>query len=179
MHKISRVIGSSHGRIQEFEEGFKNCKLDNSSFLSYSQTMLTAISMAAIATNGVVPGGGSYFMISRALGPEFGGAVGILFYLATTVAGAMYIIGAVEIMMTYLIGKGMSLFGEDITDDFVKFNNFRVYGTILLILMGLIVFVGVKFVNKFASVALACVLLTILSIYIGLAVNYGGNDKGK
>ena len=61
--------------------------------------MLTAISMAGIATNGVVPGGGSYFMISRALGPEFGGAVGILFYLATTVAGAMYIIGAVEIMM--------------------------------------------------------------------------------
>ena len=61
--------------------------------------MLTAISMAAIATNGVVPAGGSYFMISRALGPEFGGAVGILFYLATTVAGAMYIIGAVEIMM--------------------------------------------------------------------------------
>jgi potassium/chloride transporter 4/5/6 len=32
-------------------------------------------------------------MISRALGPEFGGAVGILFYLATTVAGSMYIIG--------------------------------------------------------------------------------------
>ena len=61
--------------------------------------MLTAISMAAIATNGVVPAGGSYFMISWALGPEFGGAVGILFYLATTVAGAMYIIGAVEIMM--------------------------------------------------------------------------------
>ncbi len=73
----------------------------------------------------------------------------------------------------------MSLFGPDITDDFVKFNNFRVYGTVLLIMMGSIVFIGVKFVNKFASVALACVLLTILSIYVGLAVNVNGNNSSE
>ena len=63
------------------------------------QTFLTGISMSAIATNGVVPGGGSYFMISRSLGPEFGGAVGLLFYIGTTVAASMYIIGAVEIVL--------------------------------------------------------------------------------
>nr|KAF6359034.1 solute carrier family 12 member 5 [Pipistrellus kuhlii] len=64
-----------------------------------SCTMLTAISMSAIATNGVVPAGGSYYMISRSLGPEFGGAVGLCFYLGTTFAGAMYILGTIEILL--------------------------------------------------------------------------------
>jgi solute carrier family 12 (potassium/chloride transporter), member 4/6 len=80
---------------------------------------------------------------------------------------------------TYLIGPPMSLFGPDISSDYVKFNNFRFYGTVLLMLMGLIVFVGVKFVNKFAGVALACVLFTILSIYVGIIVNVNGNHSAE
>ncbi|XP_077296513.1 solute carrier family 12 member kcc isoform X2 [Arctopsyche grandis] len=139
-------------------------------------TMLTAISMSAIATNGVVPAGGSYFMISRSLGPEFGGAVGMLFYTGTTLAAAMYIVGAVEIVLTYM-APSLSIFGDFTKDAEAMYNNFRVYGTGLLLVMGTIVFVGVKFVNKFATVALACVIFSIIAVYTGIFVNINGNDN--
>lgn len=46
-------------------------------------------------------------------------------------------------------------------------NNMRVYGTLFLTFMAVVVFVGVKYVNKFASLFLACVIISILSIYAG------------
>uniref|UniRef100_A0A3Q3K6E2 Solute carrier family 12 member 5b n=1 Tax=Monopterus albus TaxID=43700 RepID=A0A3Q3K6E2_MONAL len=140
-------------------------------FMCCSTTMLTAISMSAIATNGVVPAGGSYYMISRSLGPEFGGAVGICFYLGTTFAGAMYILGCVEILLIYIVPQAaiFKLEGlEGLEAEIALLNNMRVYGTIILSLMAVVVFVGVKYVNKLALVFLACVILSILAVYAGV-----------
>lgn len=47
-------------------------------------------------------------------------------------------------------------------------NNMRVYGTIVLSFMALVVFVGVKYVNKLALAFLACVILSILAVYAGV-----------
>ncbi|KAM9322822.1 solute carrier family 12 member 7-like isoform 2-T2 [Pholidichthys leucotaenia] len=127
-------------------------------------TLLTAISMSAIATNGVVPAGGSYYMISRSLGPEFGGAVGLCFYLGTTFAGSLYILGTIEILLTYIIPDATVFKDKDVA---AMHNNMRIYGTCCLALMALIVFVGVKYVNKLALVFLSCVILSIMATYAG------------
>lgn len=44
---------------------------------------------------------------------------------------------------------------------------------------GGIVYVGVKFVNKFATVALLCVIFSIIAVYTGIFYNIHGNDKLK
>ncbi|XP_054434330.1 solute carrier family 12 member 7 isoform X3 [Pteronotus mesoamericanus] len=138
-------------------------------FMCCTCTMLTAISMSAIATNGVVPAGGSYYMISRSLGPEFGGAVGLCFYLGTTFAGAMYILGTIEIFLTYISPGAAIIHAESEGGEAVALlHNMRVYGTCTLVLMAMVVFVGVKYVNKLALVFLACVVLSILAIYAGV-----------
>lgn len=48
---------------------------------AYIINLVTAMSISAVASNGVVRGGGAYYLISRSLGPEFGGAIGIISYM--------------------------------------------------------------------------------------------------
>ena len=61
-------------------------------------SVLTSISLSAIATNIKVKGGGDYYLISRTLGPEFGGALGIVLFLAQSVSIGFYCIGFGEVL---------------------------------------------------------------------------------
>lgn len=57
---------------------------------------VTTLSLSAIASNGEVKGGGAYYLISRSLGPEFGGSIGVLFYLAQVLNTALNVVGLID-----------------------------------------------------------------------------------
>lgn len=105
--------------------------------LASTCTVLTSMSMAAICTNGEVKGGGTYYMISRSLGPEFGGAIGIIFSLANAVAVAMYTIGFAE-----------SLRDAIWEDAQYNTNLVRIIGCITVVILLIIVFIGTAWEAK-------------------------------
>lgn len=72
--------------------------------LSTSITFLTALSIAQIATDQRVRVGGAYYMISRSLGIESGGAIGIPLYLAQALSVALYTVGFAESLVQVFPG---------------------------------------------------------------------------
>lgn len=72
-------------------------------------TLLTALSMSVLATNGMVKGGGVYYFISRSLGADYGGTIGVIFGFATTFSTVLHVFGFVEVVQ--------GLIGHDISKD--------------------------------------------------------------
>ena len=64
--------------------------------VSYIINLVTTLSISAIATNGTVRGGGAYYLISRSLGPEFGGSIGVVFYLGLLFNTSMNAVGLID-----------------------------------------------------------------------------------
>lgn len=63
-------------------------------------TGATALSLSTITTNIRLGAGGAFAIISRSLGLETGGAIGIPLYLAQALSGALYIYGFAETWVT-------------------------------------------------------------------------------
>lgn len=69
--------------------------------LASSITFITGLSASAIATNIQVGVGGEYFLVSRSLGMETGGAVGIPLYFCRTLSVTFYCFGLAEAILIF------------------------------------------------------------------------------
>ena len=123
--------------------------------LATSVSVLTTISLAAIATNLKVGGGGVYFLISRTLGPAFGGAIGLVLYLAMAVSVAFYAIGLGEAVS--------SVVGSDDP------NLPRLIAAVTIVgLLGLAM-LGADVATRFQYVVLVCLVIAIVAYFVGAA----------
>jgi len=113
-------------------------------------SLLTGLSLASVATNIPVRTGGSYFMISRTLGLEIGGAIGIPLYLSQAISVAFYIIG----------------FSEAFTTVFPQIDA-TCLSLSLILLFALLAYVGADFVLRIQFAILAVLSLAILSLFAG------------
>ncbi|MDJ0753401.1 MAG: hypothetical protein QNJ45_07775 [Ardenticatenaceae bacterium] len=118
--------------------------------LSTAITFLTALSVAQIATDQVVRVGGAYYMISRSLGIELGGAIGVPLYLAQGLSIALYIIG----------------FAESVTQAFPTVN-MRVVGIVTTILVTILTLFSTQAAIRAQYFIMAAIALSLLSIAFG------------
>jgi amino acid transporter len=113
-------------------------------------SLLTGLSLSSVATNMPVRTGGSYFMISRTLGLEIGGAIGIPLFFSQAISVAFYIIGFSEAFTTVfpqVPATSLSLS--------------------LILLFGLFAFLGADFVLRIQFFILAILCSAIISVFAG------------
>ncbi|MDJ0597649.1 MAG: amino acid permease [Crocosphaera sp.] len=115
-------------------------------------TFLTALSVCAIATDRVVRTGGAYYMISRSLGIETGGAVGIPLYFAQALSVALYTIG----------------FAESVVTAFPDLNLSQLYiALIVTVGVGILAYTSADIAIKAQYFIMGAIVLSLLSFYFG------------
>ena len=116
-------------------------------------SILTSVSLSAIATNLRVKGGGDYYLISRTLGLEFGGAIGIVLFLAQSVSIAFYCIGFGEVINAILATE-ISRLPQIIAALAVSF-------------LFILAWLGADWATKFQYVVMSILTAALISFFVG------------
>lgn len=134
--------------------------------MSYGIDLLTTLSVSAIATNGIVKGGGAYYMISRSLGVEFGGAIGIILYIGQILNSALNVAGLIEPLL-YNFG----LYDGVMSQFFPNGQYWQLlYATIILAFCTVIAFIGAGAMSRGGPLFCLVLLLATLSVPISVLV---------
>ncbi|KAE8383031.1 amino acid permease-domain-containing protein [Aspergillus bertholletiae] len=128
--------------------------------VSYTINLVTTMSLSAIATNGTVKGGGAYYLISRSLGPEFGGSIGIVFYLGYVLNTGMNAVGLVD-CFTQNFGTESGTLSNFLEEGFWWQ---YLWGTIILIICTGICLAGSSIFSRASNGLLVILLVATFSI---------------
>ncbi|KAF8422922.1 amino acid permease-domain-containing protein [Tirmania nivea] len=111
---------------------------------SYLVCLITTLSISAISSNGTVRGGGAYYLISRSLGPEFGGSIGLVFYMGCVFNTGLNAVGMVDCMVNNF-GKESGTSHQVLPEDYwMKY----LYSTAVLVLCTVICLMGSSIFSK-------------------------------
>lgn len=118
------------------------------------------MSLSAIATNGTVRGGGAYYLISRSLGPEFGGSIGLVFYLGYVFNTGMNAVGLIDCFTQnfgIVSGRWANFLQEGFWWQYL-------WGTVILILCTAICLAGSSIFARASNGLLVILLIATFSI---------------
>ncbi len=121
--------------------------------LANAISVLTSISISAVATNIKVKGGGDYYLISRTLGSEFGGAIGMVLFLAQSVSIAFYCIGFGEAVAVLLPQS--------------VFTTSRIIAVFAVFFLLVFAWLGADWATRFQFVVMALLVAALFSFFAG------------
>ena len=125
-------------------------------------TFITGLSAAAIATNIKVGIGGVYYLISRSLGLETGGAIGVAFFISRTLSITFYAFGLSELLLLFW---PVELWGT------MPGYTILLVTAVIIILITLASGKSADLVLKFQIPMLILVVLSILALTLGVFMN--------
>ncbi|CAJ1066105.1 solute carrier family 12 member 9 [Xyrichtys novacula] len=135
--------------------------------VAYFIISMTVLSVCAISTNGALDAGGAYYMISRALGPEFGGSIGIMFFFANVCGCALYVLGLVEaIVATFGVPEDGTLPTSPYQVLPSGYWWSLLYGTAVALLCLLVCLVGAHIYAKATFLIFLVVMFVLVTIFV-------------
>lgn len=123
-------------------------------------SVTTGLSISSIATDKKIKTGGIYYILSRSLGLPIGGAIGLTMFIGTALSISLYLIGFAENFLGIGFIRELTGLGETV-------NDYRIVGTVTVVILFFIAFIGTSVAIKTQFFIMAAIALSLLSVVAG------------